>query len=336
MKQRRLGPFAVSAIGLGCMNISHAYATPPDAKASAQLLRKALDLGYTLFDTAALYGFGTNEALIGETLAHKRSEFVLTTKCGMFRNAAGVREIDGRPEVIKQTVEDSLQRLRTDVIDLCYLHRWDKRVPIEDSVGALADLVSAGKIRMIGLSEVSAQTLRRAHLVHPIAALQTEYSLWTRNPEIAVLDECRRLGVAFVAFSPLARGFLGGLEDVAAFEPKDIRRQMPRFEPANYAANRMLYRAYAAIAAEVGCTPAQLALAWLLAKGEDIIPIPGTTRLDHLEENLAAQAIELPRNVVVRLDVLINQSTVVGTRYNAATQVEIDTEEFPEPEPASR
>jgi aryl-alcohol dehydrogenase-like predicted oxidoreductase len=329
MKQRRLGPFAVSAIGFGCMNISHAYATPPDAKASALLLRKALDLGYTLFDTAALYGFGANETLLGETLAHKRSEFVLTTKCGMFRNAAGVREIDGRPEVIKQTVEDSLTRLRTDVIDLCYLHRWDKRVPIEDSIGALAELVWAGKIRMIGLSEVSAVTLRRAHLVHPIAALQSEYSLWTRNPEIAVLDECRRLGVAFVAFSPLARGFLGGLDDVSAFEPKDIRRHMPRFEPANYAANRMLYRAYAAIAAEIGCTPAQLALAWLLAKGEDIIPIPGTTRLDHLEENLAAQAIELPRNIVVRLDVLINQSTVVGTRYNAATQTEIDTEEFP-------
>ncbi|MBI4998473.1 MAG: aldo/keto reductase [Rhodocyclales bacterium] len=328
MKQRRLGPFAVSAIGLGCMNISHAYGTPPDAKASALLLKKALDRGYTLFDTAALYGFGANETLIGETLAHKRSEFVLTTKCGMFRNAAGVREIDGRPEVIRQTVEDSLQRLRTDVIDLCYLHRWDRRVPIEDSIGALAELVWAGKVRMIGLSEVSADTLRRAHLVHPIAALQSEYSLWTRNPEIAVLDECRRLGVAFVAFSPLARGFLAGLDDVTAFEPKDIRRQMPRFEPDNYAENRKLYRAYAAIAAEVGCTPAQLALAWLLAKGEDIIPIPGTTRLDHLEENFAAQAIELPRNIVVRLDVLINQSTVIGARYNAATQIEIDTEEF--------
>ncbi|MBI5786582.1 MAG: aldo/keto reductase, partial [Rhodocyclales bacterium] len=292
--------------------------------------------GYTLFDTAALYGFGANETLIGETLAHRRSEFVLTTKCGMFRNAAGVREIDGRPEAIKRTVEDSLQRLRTDVIDLCYLHRWDKRVPVEDSIGALTELVWAGKIRMIGLSEVSAATLRRAHLVHPIAAVQSEYSLWTRNPEIAVLDECRKLGVAFVAFSPLARGFLAGLEDVAAFEAKDIRRQMPRFEPANYAENRKLYRAYAAIAAEIGCTPVQLALAWLLAKGEDIIPIPGTTRLDHLAENLAAEAIELPHGIVRRLDVLINQQTVVGSRYNAATQTEIDTEEFAAPEPAGR
>lgn len=333
MKQRRLGPFAVSAIGLGCMNISHAYATPPDARASALLLRKALDLGYTLFDTAALYGFGANETLIGETLAHRRSEFVLTTKCGMFRNAAGVREIDGRPEVLRKTVEDSLKRLRTDVIDLCYLHRWDKRVPIEDCIGAMADLVTAGKIRSIGLSEVSAATLRRAHLVHPIAALQTEYSLWTRNPEIAVLDECRRLGVTFVAFSPLARGFLGGLADFTTFEQKDIRRFMPRFEPANYTANRMLYRAYAAIAAEAGCTPSQLALAWLLSKGDDIIPIPGTTSIGHLTENMAANAVELQHCIVRRLDVLINQSTVVGARYNAATQAEIDTEEFPALEP---
>jgi aryl-alcohol dehydrogenase-like predicted oxidoreductase len=336
MKQRRLGSFAVSAIGLGCMNLSHAYGTPPDAKASAQMLRKALGLGYTLFDTAALYGFGANETLIGEALSHRRSEFVLTSKCGMFKNKAGVREINGRPEVLRQTVEDSLKRLRTDVIDLCYLHRWDKRVPIEDSVGALAELVWAGKIRSIGLSEVSATTLRRAHLVHPIAALQTEYSLWTRNPEIAVLDECRRLGVTFVAFSPLARGFLGGLDDVGSFEAKDIRRHMPRFEPANYAANRMLYRAYAAIAAEVGCTPAQLALAWLLAKGDHIIPIPGTMRPDHMEENAGADVIELPDGIVRRLDVLINQSTVVGPRYNATTQTEIDTEEFTEPTSVDR
>jgi aryl-alcohol dehydrogenase-like predicted oxidoreductase len=314
------------------MNISHAYATPPDAKTSALLLRKALDLGYTLFDTAALYGFGANETLIGEALSHRRNEFVLTTKCGMFRNAAGVREIDGRPEVLRQTVEDSLKRLRTNAIDLCYLHRWDKRVPIEDSVGALADLVAAGKIRGIGLSEVSAATLRRAHRVHPIAALQTEYSLWTRNPEIAVLDECRRLGVSFVAFSPLARGFLGGLADFTTFEQKDIRRFMPRFEPANYAANRTLYRDYTAIAAEAGCTPAQLALAWLLSKGDDIIPIPGTTRVTHLAENLAANAIELPHDIVRRLDVLINQDTVVGARYNATTQAEIDTEEFTQTE----
>ena len=326
--QRRFGAHSVAAIGLGCMNVSHAYGTPPEPQAAAHLLQRALDLGYTLFDTAALYGFGANETLIGQTLAHRRSEFVLSTKCGMFKNAAGVREIDGRPQVLRQTVEDSLVRLRTDAVDLCYLHRWDKRVPIEDSVGALADLVRAGKIRAIGLSEVSAETLRRAHAVHPIAALQTEYSLWTRNPEIAVLDECKRLGISFVAFSPLGRGFLGGFADVATLEPKDIRRSMPRFEPGPYAENRKLYAGYAAIAQEVGCTPAQLALAWLLAKGDHILPIPGTTRLDHLEENFAAGAIVLPASIVARLDALINQRTVVGPRYNAATQTEIDTEEF--------
>jgi aryl-alcohol dehydrogenase-like predicted oxidoreductase len=331
MKQRQLGPFAVSAIGLGCMNLSHAYGAPPPAAEAAQLLLKALDLGYTLIDTAALYGFGANETLIGETLSRRRSEFTLASKCGMFRNASGVREIDGRPQVLRQTVEDSLKRLRTDVIDLCYLHRWDKRIAIEESVGALGDLVRAGKVRSLGLSEVSATTLRRAHAEHPITALQTEYSLWTRNPEIAVLDECRRLGVSFVAFSPLARGFLaGGLEDVSTLQAKDIRRQMPRFEPANYAANLELYRTYAGIAAEAGCTPAQLSLAWLLARGTDIIPIPGTTRLDHLEENARAGAVTLPPGVVERVDALISQATVVGKRYNAATQAEIDTEEFAE------
>jgi len=328
MRQRHFATHSVAAIGLGCMNLSHAYGTPPEPKAAALVLQRALDLGYTLFDTAALYGFGANETLIGQTLAHRRSEFVLATKCGMFKNAAGVREIDGRPQVLRQTVEDSLVRLRTDAVDLCYLHRWDKRVPIEDSVGALADLVRAGKIRAIGLSEVSAETLRRAHAVHPIAALQTEYSLWTRNSEIAVLDECKRLGASFVAFSPLARGFLCGFDDVAGLSPKDIRRGMPRFEPGPYAENRKLYTAYAAIAQEAGCTPAQLALAWLLARGDHVLPIPGTTRLDHLEENFAAGALELSAGLVARLDVLINQRTVVGPRYNAATQTEIDTEEF--------
>ena len=329
MKQRKLGPFSVSSIGLGCMNLSHAYGTPPDSDSAARLLLKALELGCTLIDTAALYGFGANETLIGETLAHRRHEFVLASKCGMFRNASGVREIDGRPEVLRQTVEASLKRLRTDVIDLCYLHRWDKRIPIEESIGAMSDLVHAGKIRSIGLSEVSASTLRRAHAVHPISAMQTEYSLWTRNAEIAVLAECRRLGVSFVAFSPLARGFLsGGLKDVTTLEAKDIRRHMPRFEPENYSRNLKLYGSYTDIAIEAGCTPAQLALAWLLAKGEDIIPIPGTTSLAHLQENAAAGQFTLTHEIIARMETLINQNTVHGTRYNAATQAEIDTEEF--------
>jgi aryl-alcohol dehydrogenase-like predicted oxidoreductase len=311
------------------MNLSHAYGTPPDAKTAARLLQEALDSGYTLFDTAPLYGFGANETLIGETLAHRRREFVLTSKCGIFRNAAGVREIDGRPEVLKKTVEDSLKRLRTDVIDVCYLHRWDKRLPVEDSIGAMVELIQEGKILNIGLSEVSAATLRRARAVHPIAALQTEYSLWSRNPEIAVLEECRRIGATFVAFSPLARGFLSGsLKDVSMLEAKDIRRHMPRFEPENYSANLKLYAPYAEIAKEIGCTTAQLALAWLLAQGDDIVPIPGTTSIGHMNENAAAAQISLAPDIINRLNSLINQNTVRGARYNAATQAEIDTEEF--------
>ncbi|HEX7440135.1 MAG TPA: aldo/keto reductase, partial [Caldimonas sp.] len=214
-------------------------------------------------------------------------------------------------------------------IDLYYLHRWDKKVPIEDSVGALADLVRAGKLRTIGLSEVSAATLRRAHAVHPIAALQSEYSLWTRNAEIAGLEACRELGVAFVAFSPVARGFLTGkLRDVAGFDAKDIRRGMPRFDAGNFATNLKLLDGYAALANEAGCSPAQLALAWLLAKGEHIVPITGTTSIEHLEENLGAAEVALAPGLVARLDALINRDTVVGPRYNANTQAEIDTEEF--------
>ncbi len=328
MRPRRIGPFEVSAIGLGCMNLSHAYAAPPPPDVAQTLLLKALDLGVTLFDTAALYGFGANESLVGRVLSPHRSKFTLASKCGM-TGVNGTRVIDGRPDTIKRTCEESLQRLRTDVIDLYYLHRWDKKVPIEDSVGALADLVRAGKVRTIGLSEVSAATLRRAHAVHPIAALQNEYSLWSRNPEIAGLQACRELGVAFVAFSPVARGFLTGrLCDVSSLDMRDIRRGMPRFHAENFAANLKLLDGYTVLANEAGCTPSQLALAWLLAKGEHIVPIPGTTSLDHLDENLGATEVTLPLDLVARLDALINRHTVVGPRYNAATQSEIDTEEF--------
>jgi hypothetical protein len=328
MQTRRIGPFEVSAIGLGCMNLSHAYGAPPPPELAEALLLKALDSGVTLFDTAALYGFGTNEALIGRVLAPHRSRFTLASKCGM-TGVAGVRVIDGRPETLRRTCEESLQRLRTDVIDLYYLHRWDRQVPIEDSVGALADLVRAGKVRAIGLSEVSAATLRRAHAVHPISALQNEYSLWSRNAEIASLDACRELGVAFVAFAPIARGFLSArLRDVTGFDAKDIRRGMPRFQSDNFAVNLRLLDGYAALASEAGCTPAQLALAWLLAKGPHIVPIPGTTRTDHLVENLAAAEVSLAPAIVAKLDALINRHTVAGPRYSAATQAEIDTEEF--------
>ena len=328
---RRLGPFEVSPIGLGCMNLSHAYSVPPSPEVGRAVLLRALELGVTHFDTAALYGFGNNEALVGEVLSPHRSRFTLASKCGM-TGVDGKRVIDGRPETIRRTCDEALKRLRTDVIDLYYLHRWDKQVPVEDSVGAMAELVAAGKIRAIGLSEVSADTLRRAHAVHPVAALQTEYSLWTRNAEIAVLDACRELGVSFVAFSPLARGFLtGALDDLAqldAFDAKDIRRSMPRFQAEHFSRNLVWLRAYLAIAGEVGCTPSQLALAWLLARGEHILPIPGTTRIEHLEDDLGATDVVLDPAVVTRLDALINQDTVSGPRYPEATQREIDTEEF--------
>lgn len=332
MQQRQLGPFSVSAIGLGCMNICHAYGAPSTEAEAEHLLLAALDAGVTHFDTAALYGFGVSETLVGKFLSKHRAKFTLASKCGMtgVPNADGVkvRVIDGRPATIKATCDEALQRLQTEVIDLYYLHRWDKQVPIEDSVGALADLVRAGKIRSIGLSEVSATSLRKAHAVHPIAALQTEYSLWTRNPEIAVLQACRELGVSFVAFSPVARGFLCGPMDVTALDAKDIRRTMPRFSPENYAKNAALLPAYQAIVAEVGCTPSQLAIAWLLHQGDDILPIPGTRSVEHLLDDLGAARVTLSPDVLSRLDALINPSTVHGDRYNDQANREVDTESF--------
>jgi aryl-alcohol dehydrogenase-like predicted oxidoreductase len=329
MKQRKIGPFDVAAIGLGCMNLSHAYGTPPAAADSEELLLAALAAGVTYFDTAAMYGFGANEELVGRVLKPHRREILLASKCGL-TGVDGKRVIDGRPDTLKRTCDQSLRRLQTDVIDLYYLHRWDKKVPIEESIGAMADLVRAGKVRALGVSEVSAATLRRAHAEHPIAALQNEYSLWTRNPELGGLAACKEIGAAFVAFSPLARRYLTGtLRDVSGFEERDIRRAMPRFSPENYAANLMLLDDYARIASDVGCTQAQLALAWLLARGDHIVPIPGTTRVDHLRENVAAMDIALDTRTIARLDALINPRTVVGPRYSAATQAEIDTEEFP-------
>jgi len=329
MKTTPLGPFQVSSIGLGCMNLSHAYGAPVTAEQGEAVLLHALDQGVTLFDTAALYGFGANEELVGRVLAPHRRKFTLASKCGIFRNDEGKRVIDGSPATIRRTCEDSLRRLRTDVIDLYYLHRWDKSVPIEDSVGALSDLVRQGKVQTIGLSEVSASTLRKAHAVHPITAVQTEYSLWTRNPEIAVLQACKELGAAFVAFSPVARGFLaGGLRDVATLDAKDIRRGMPRFTPTNYAANLRLLDSMADIARDVGCTLAQLSIAWLLHQGEHIIPIPGTTSTAHLAEDLAAAAVQLPPVVLARLDALFTPSAITAARYNSNNQAEVDTEEF--------
>jgi len=332
MQQRQLGPFSVSAIGLGCMNICHAYGSPVSKEQAERVLLTALDKGVTHFDTASLYGFGASETHVGNVLAKHRSQFTLASKGGM----AGVqfddgvkRVIDGRPEAIRKNCEDSLRRLKTDVIDLYYLHRWDKQVPVEDSVGAMSDLVRAGKVRTLGLSEVSATTIRRAQAVHPITAVQTEYSLWTRNPEIAVLDTCREFGIAFVAFSPVARGFLCGPDlDVNAFDAKDIRRPMPRFTPEHFATNLKLLPPYRAIAQEVGCTPAQLALAWLLHQGSDILPIPGTSRDDHVRENIGAADVKLDAATLARLDTLINQKTVSGNRYTEQANKEVDTETY--------
>lgn len=332
MQTRPLGPFTVSAIGLGCMNLSHAYGTPPSPEQGERVLLAALDAGVTLFDTAALYGFGANEKLVGQVLKPHRSRFTLASKGGM----AGVafpdgvkRVIDGSPEAIRRDCENSLRHLQTDVIDLYYLHRWDKQVPIEDSVGAMADLVRAGKVRTLGLSEVSAPTLRKAHAVHTITAVQTEYSLWSRNAEIAVLQACKDIGATFVAFSPVARGFLcDALHDVATLQDKDIRRGMPRFAPDNYAANLKLLPAYRQLARDAGCTPAQLALAWLLHKAPHIIPIPGTTRVEHLHEDLGAAQVALGPDLIAAVEALINQDTVTGARYNAQASGEVDTETF--------
>jgi len=325
---RALGPFQVPPIGLGCMNLSHAYGVPPGKAEASRVLLRALDLGVVHFDSAALYGFGRNETLVGEVLEPHRNDIVLVSKGGM-TGIDGKKVIDGRPETIRRDCEDSLRRLRTDVIDLYYLHRWDKRVPIEDSVGAMSRLVEVGKVRAIGLSEVSAVTLGRAHAVHEISAVQSEYSPWTRNPEVAVLEACRELGAAFVAFSPLARGFLADPDlDPESFAEKDLRRNMPRFQEPDFAANRTLLPGWVECARELDCLPAQLALAWVLAKGDHIHAIPGTTSVAHLEDNFAAMDVLLTADVQERIEAMINPDTVAGPRYPEAVQAEIDTEEL--------
>lgn len=321
---RSLGPFTVSAIGLGCMNVSHAYGTPPARDAAEALLRQAFDAGVTHFDTAALYGFGKNEEVVGAALKPVRGQITLASKCGM-TGVDGKRVIDGRPETLKATCEASLTRLQTDVIDLYTLHRWDKQVPIEDSVGALADLVKVGKIKAIGLSEVSSETLRRAHAVHPIAAVQSEYSLWTRDPETRLLAACAELGAAFVAFSPVGRGILaGGIAPQPNFAPGDIRLSMPRFADPNLAANLAQADRFAVLVRSWGYSPAQAALAWLLAKATHILPIPGTANPQHLTENISAAAIVLTPEQVVALEALYAPDTVQGPRYAPAVMAEID------------
>jgi aryl-alcohol dehydrogenase-like predicted oxidoreductase len=333
MQKRKIAHFQVSPIGLGCMNLSHAYGVPPSAEQAERVLLGALDAGYDFFDTATLYGFGANETLVGEVLAPHRKRFTLASKCGMggeMLDGKLTRVIDGSPAKIRAQCEASLKRLKTDVIDLYYLHRWDKKVPVEESVGALADLQKAGKIQSIGLSEVSASTLRRAYKEAPIAAMQTEYSLWTRNPEIAVLDACKDLNVTFVAFSPVARGFLcGDLTDVSTLDAKDIRKTMPRFSADNYPENLKLLPDYLALAQNLGCSGAQLALAWMLNKHPAMITIPGTTQVAHMQDNFTAAHIQLDARSIVAVEALLHKTLIKGNRYNAQARSEVDTEEEP-------
>ncbi|HZQ59939.1 MAG TPA: aldo/keto reductase [Casimicrobiaceae bacterium] len=317
MERRKLGAgLEVSALGLGCMGMSDFYAGRDEAEAIATLHR-ALDLGITLLDTADIYGVGANEELVGRAIRGRRDQVVLATKFGNVRDRNGNHlGINGRPEYVRQACEASMKRLGVDVIDLYYQHRVDPATPIEETVGAMAELVRAGKVRWLGLSEAAPETMRRAHAVHPIAALQTEYSLWTRDPEDEILPAVRALGIGFVAYSPLGRGFLTGAirspDDLAA---DDWRRDVPRFQGENFARNLDLVREIEAIAREKRCTPAQLALAWVLRQGEDIVPIPGTKRRHYLEENVGALRVELSDDDLARIDQALPRGVAAGTRY---------------------
>jgi aryl-alcohol dehydrogenase-like predicted oxidoreductase len=319
MKQRVLGNsgLSVSIIGLGCMGMSEFYGKSDDVS-SIDLIHKAIDHGITFFDTADMYGVGHNEMLLGQALRGKRDQVVIATKFGNVRRLdGGFLGISGKPDYVKAACDMSLKRLGVDVIDLYYQHRVDPETPIEDTVGAMADLVKAGKVRYLGLSEAGANTIRRANTVHPIAALQTEYSLWSRDPEGELLDTCRELNMAFVAYSPLGRGFLTGkLDKNTQLDAGDFRRSMPRMNDDNIDKNRELVKRIDDVAASKGCTSAQLALAWVLAQGENIIPIPGTRREKYLLENIAATEIELSADDLQTLDTLMPHGVVHGTRYS--------------------
>lgn len=328
---RPLAGRTVSAVSLGCMNLSHAYGDPPEEAVAGRLLHLALDLGVTMLDTAALYGNGANEELIGRTLHTRRDAFLLASKCGFVMSGRD-RMVDGSPAAIERMLDEGLKRLRTDRIDLYYLHRPDRRVPIEDSVGALARAKAAGKIGAIGLSEISAPMLRRAHKEHPIAAVQSEYSPASRNPEAGVLAACRDLGVAFVAFSPLCRGLLAGRIESEDYARSDIRRFMPRFVEPQLAKNLAIAADFGKIASEAGVTPAQLCLHWALARDPGVIALPGTISERHLRENVETMRRSIDPAALRAVDDLFPPNALAGARYAKDMQAQVDTELLPDEE----
>ena len=317
MQTRKLGRLEVSALGLGCMGMSDFYGDGAEAESIATI-HSAIELGVTFLDTADIYGMGRNEELVGKAIKDRRDQVVLATKFGNVRRADGTFVgVNGKPDYVRSACEASLRRLQVERIDLYYQHRVDPHTPIEETVGAMAKLVEAGKVRYLGLSEAAPDTIRRAQSVHPIAALQTEYSLWSRDPEGELLETVRELGIGFVAYSPLGRGFLTGrITSVEDLADNDWRRSMPRFEEENFRRNMELVERIKALAAQKGCTPAQLALAWVLAQGNDIVPIPGTKRRRYLEENVGAVDVHLTRKDLAEIDASLPPGSAVGSRYS--------------------